>query len=152
MIKITILIILLAGCAEYGGLWVDTSCSDQEYFLVETAVDKLNLAVGDDLVYVAGWVDEDDFAGVGPGSRDVVRCLPEDADLDGRVGEVVNDDVYLVSRGKDDCFLGTLMHELGHLYAGAWHVADADAIMYQYSSCLTEYNESDIREFRSRLQ
>ena len=149
MTKVVLLLVILTGCAEYGGLWVDTSCSDREYQLVETAVDKFNAAAGNELVYVAGWVDEDDFAGVGPGSRDVVRCVP---DRGGLVGEVVNDDIFIVSRERDDCFLGTLMHEMGHLYAGAWHVADADAIMYQYSSCLTEYNDSDVREFRSRLQ
>ena len=149
---------ILSACEEYHGLYVDDSCTDREYELIQKGVERFNAVVTDDnAVSLMGFVDasSDDRVGTGDGSRDVVFCFDSNEDdkaFENHIGKVENDDI-LMSRyvDSDGCWLGTFMHELGHYAAGAWHVSDDNSIMFRKSTCITQYSEHDIAEFRRQL-
>ena len=149
MKRLIAIAVFLFGCQSYDGLYIDDSCTAREIELIEIAVKKLNTAVGEEVVFVNEVVSagDDDTIGQGEASRDVVFCDASPT-IGGKpmLGKVADDDIYM-DRFNDNQWLRTMMHELGHLYMGAHHILDEDSIMYRYNNGVTEYTESDLREF-----
>lgn len=147
---IAIAVLFLIGCESYSGLYIDDSCTEREIELIEVAVERLNTAVGEEVVYVAGVVNggEDDTVGQGEASRDVVFCDASPT-IGGKpmLGKVSDDDIYMDRFDDDTDWLWTIMHELGHLYMGAHHILDEKSIMYRCSNGVTDYTEADLEAF-----
>lgn len=144
---------LLSGCETYSGLYIDSDCTQEEIELITLACDKLNEAVGEDILYINEVTNtsEDDLHKLR--TRDVVICYPEDTDyaeLEGLTGFEQMGDIHLRRRVDKVRYLRTVMHELGH-YIGAWHTLDENSIMFPYNNGLTEYNGSDLAEFQRVL-
>lgn len=144
--------VFLFGCQTYNGLYIDDSCTEREVELIEIAVEKLNTAVGEEIVYLHdGQISagEDDIGSLE--DRDVVFCGEDPeiggVDMNGMHGVF---DIFLRSQPDDKKLLRTIMHELGH-YIGAIHLYDKKSVMYRYNNGVTEYNDSDINEFRRIL-
>lgn len=154
-----LMVVYCIGCDRYCGLYVDDSCTDREYELIEEAVDKFNTVVPED--YGIVWkgrvnASKKDRVGTGPKSRDVVFCFPLDTDepvLQGYVGHIDHDDVLLRQYEDDNYFLRLAMHELGHYGAEAVHVADPESIMYHSigGGDPAEYTDIDVAEFYRAL-
>ena len=164
---ISLAILALSGCDEYSGLYIDESCSAREVALIETAVERFNAVVPVDYeVLLMGRVSatNDDRTGEGPESRDVIMCFDVDTsepelqnyngDSDRKyTGKIDYDDILLRRRldENEDRWLHTVMHELDHYGAGAWHVTDPDSVMYKHNNPVTNYTKYDVAEFSLRL-
>lgn len=157
-IIISLVLLVATGCEQYSGVYIDESCSMREHVIIEDAVRKYNAAVPEDYaIDIVGTIDasSDDLRGVGPSSRDVIKCYPQDTkepSLDGLSGRIDNDDILLRSTENDDYYIKTVMHELAHQYAGARHVANSKSVMYQYRNGATEYTSIDLAEINRTTQ
>lgn len=138
------IVVLLFGCQTYDGLYIDDSCTQREVELIEIAVEKLNTAVGEEVVISHG-VHNCGTGDIGSlEDRDVVFCN-EDPEIGGEemLGKEHVQDIFLRHQEDDDMLLHTIMHELGH-YIGAWHITDESAVMYHVNNGVTDYTHNDI--------
>ena len=134
-------VLILAACQEeQSGLYVNSSCSQREYEMVEQAVNKLNNVLGDEYidyqVDLAGWdkparhPDDIDITNDG---KDVVYCLssPTYRGDDNTFGMSTKYDILIMSYKlkSEKEFLFVIMHELVHYIGIEEHVSHSGDIM-----------------------
>jgi hypothetical protein len=134
-------ILVLAACQEeYKGLYVNSSCSQREYELVEQAVNKLNNVLGDNYidyqVDLAGWdrpANHPDNIDITNDDKDVVYCLssPTYRGNDNTFGMSTKYDILVMSYSlkSEKQFLFVMMHELVHYIGIEEHVSHSGDIM-----------------------
>jgi hypothetical protein len=163
---VIITILVLAACQEeQGGLYINSSCSQREYGLVEQAVNKLNNVLGDEYidyqVDLAGWdrparhPDDIDITNDG---KDVVYCLssPTYRGDDNTLGMSTKYDILVMSYKikSEKQFLFDIMHELVHYIGVEEHVSHSGDIMSEgiIYSPPQSYTDADIEFILNNLK
>jgi hypothetical protein len=152
-------VLLLAACQEeHDGLYVNSSCSQKEYGLVEQAINKLNDVLGDEYidyqVDLAGWDKETkspmDFDYTND-QKDVIYCIDQEEEpmdvLIGNRGFCANHDIFIkisIIR-NDEEFLHVIMHELGHYVGVSQHLTGKEDVMSDGDTIPTEYTDADAK-------
>jgi hypothetical protein len=141
VILIATAVLVLAACQEeYEGLYVNSSCSQREYELVEQAINKLNDILGDDYigyqVDLAGWdrpARHPDNIDITNDGKDVVYCLssPTYRGDDNTLGMSTKYDILVMSYKikSEKELLFDIMHELVHHIGIEEHVSHSGDIM-----------------------
>jgi len=129
------LMIMVIGCDDSSGFYIDNECSDEEVSVIMKGISKIHSVVGYDVVDVIGRADASDH--VVDDERNMFVCDREETP--GLLGMWMssnggsNDDIVLFTGEMEDhdWLLVTVMHELGHLYRGdREHSEDKDSVMY----------------------
>ena len=146
-------ILVLTGCDETGGLWVDSSFTQGEREAIETAVDALNEAAGEEIVFIAGETDDiGDNTGSDADDMDIVVKATDATEypwLAPRVGSEWLRDIYIsVQSLSPENLQQIMMHELMH-YIGIpddVHSQNPADIFYTYFRPQTSpsYTPADI--------